>query len=305
MDGPKPMDEAAGRRVLLLVDGHAYAYRSFHAIRHLSSPSGFPTNAIYGFIKALDRMLEWVKPTHRAVIWDGGLAQERQELLPGYKAQRPSMPSDLEKQMDPMVRYLQAAGVASFCADGVEADDWIGTLSLRAEKDGFSVVIASADKDFMQLVSPRVGLLNPNDKEPRIWGDEAVKNKTGVRPDQVVDWLALVGDAVDNIAGVPGVGPVTAAKLLNQYGTVAELYKNIETAGTEKLRENLRASREVVERNRRLIRLLEVDPQKNSWEQMGILPSNEAELASCYQEWGFKSLAAALDKKRQAQGELL
>ena len=149
---------------LLIVDGHAYAYRAFHAIRGLRSPSGRPTNAIYGFVKMLAKMRAAIEPTHLIVVWDGGLSAERIAALPEYKAQRPEMPDDLKPQLDEIVGYLKAAGVASFCRDGVEADDYIACLARRAAEAGMAVVIASSDKDFMQLVSARIGLLNPNDK---------------------------------------------------------------------------------------------------------------------------------------------
>src|SRR5713101_8615496 len=147
---------------LLLVDGHAYAYRAFHAIRQLSSPTGAATNAIYGFIKMLDKMQARLAPTHLLVVWDGGLAAERMAALPEYKSQRPPMPDSLEEQIAALNRYLDAAGIAALCQEGVEADDWIASVARQAVAAGLAVVIASSDKDFLQLVSPRVGLLNPN-----------------------------------------------------------------------------------------------------------------------------------------------
>ena len=142
---------------LLIVDGHAYAYRAFHAIRELRAPSGEPTNAIFGFIKMLTKMRAALSPSHLIVVWDGGLSAERTAALPEYKAQRPEMPVDLGKQIDQIVAYLEAVGLTSFCRDGVEADDYIACVARRAARAGMDVVIASSDKDFMQLVSPRIG----------------------------------------------------------------------------------------------------------------------------------------------------
>ena len=205
---------------LLIIDCNPYAYRAFYAIRELRSPNGAPTNAIFGFIKMLAKMRAALSPTHLIVVWDGGLSAERTAALPSYKAQRPEMPADLGKQIDDIVCYLGAAGVASFCRDGVEADDYIACLARRAADAGWEAVIASSDKDFMQLVTHettgpedqnpavlrgRIGLLNPNDKTETVWAADQVRNKAGVGPSQIVDWLALVGDAVDNIPGVPGV----------------------------------------------------------------------------------------------------
>ena len=180
MSLPPALPDSTAARRLLIVDGHAYAYRAFYAIRSLNSPSGRPTNAIYGFIKMLDRMRAALEPTHAAVIWDGGLAAERMELLPEYKAQRPPMPDDLETQIEEIKEYLQAARVVSCEREGVEADDWIAAFARRAERDGINVVIASSDKDFMQLVTARIGLLNPNDKSGAVWSAEQVRGKTGV-----------------------------------------------------------------------------------------------------------------------------
>ena len=240
---------------LLIIDGHAYAYRAFHAIRSLRSPSGRPTNAIYGFVKMLAKMRSAIEPTHLIVVWDGGLSAERVSVLPEYKAQRPGMPDDLKPQLDEIVGYLKAAGIASFCREGVEADDYIACLARRAAEAGLAVVIASADKDFMQLVSARIGLLNPNDKSETVWTDEQVRAKSGVEPSQIVDWLSLTGDSVDNIPGVPGVGPKTAAELLKQFGSVAQLYARLDEVKSEKLRAALRAAAGVVRRNRELVQV--------------------------------------------------
>src|ERR1051325_5851702 len=233
----------------LIVDGHAYAYRAFHAIRELRSPSGAATNAIFGFIKMLAKMRAALSPSHLIVVWDGGLSAERTAALPQYKAQRPEMPADLGTQIDEIIRFLGASGVASFCRDGVEADDYIACLARRAVQATWDVVIASSDKDFMQLVSPRVGLFNPNDKTESVWGDEQVRSKTGVGPSQIVDWLALIGDSVDNSPGVPGVGPKTAAELLKQFGSVAELYRRLDEGKSDRLRGAVQASAADVKRH--------------------------------------------------------
>src|SRR5665213_539936 len=229
-NGPTFEADAPLKR-LLIVDGHAFAYRAFFAIRSLNSPSGQATNAIYGFIRMLIKMRERVNPSHIIVIWDGGLAQERMTLLPEYKAQRAEMPSDLEQQLDPIVHYLRAAGVYSFLKESCEADDCIAAITQQATAQGFEVVIASSDKDFMQLISPQVTMLNPHDKEQKLFGVENVKRKTGVEPTQIVDWLSLIGDSVDNIPGVQGIGPKTASDLLRQFGSIDALYSRLPELG--------------------------------------------------------------------------
>src|SRR5271154_2008800 len=248
-----PKSESPARRRLLIVDGHAFAYRAFYAIRSLSSPEGAATNAIYGFIRMLGRMQAKIRPSHLAVVWDGGLAPERMTLHPEYKAQRPAMPHDLELQLDQIVDYLRAANIFSLMRADCEADDCIAALSRQAVTDGLEVVIASSDKDFMQLVSLEVRLLNPQEKTDALWGAEEVRTKTGVEPTQIVDWLSLTGDAVDNIPGVTGVGPKTATELLRQFGSIDFLYTRLEEVRSDRLRANLQASVEAVRRNQKLV----------------------------------------------------
>lgn len=305
MSGPASPASSEESCRFLIVDGHAYAYRAFHAIRSLNSPDGRPTNAIYGFIKMLARMREWAPASHVAVVWDGGLAAERIALLPAYKAQRPPMPESLGEQITGIQGYLEAVGIRSLEHDGVEADDWIATLALAATRSEMPVVIASADKDFMQLVAPGVRLLNPNYRSETLWEAAQVRQKTGVEPSAIVDWLALIGDSVDNIPGVPGVGPKTATDLLSQFGTVDALYRRIEEVTSERHRAALRAAEAIVHRNREMIRLRSDLPLAPDWRQCVIgEPAVEA-LRALYRQWGFKSLLAALEPQGMRQEVLL
>jgi DNA polymerase-1 len=292
---------------LLIVDGHAYAYRAFHAIRGLRSPSGAPTNAIYGFVKMLAKMRAAVAPTHLIVVWDGGLSAERMAALPEYKAHRPEMPDDLKPQLGEIVGYLKAAGVASFCRDGVDADDYIACLARRAPDAGMAVVIASSDKDFMQLVSARVGLLNPSDKSETVWTDEQVRAKAGVEPAQIVDWLSLMGDSVDNIPGVPGVGPKTAADLLKQFGSVENLFARLDEVKSEKVRGALRGAADAVRRNRELVRLKDDLPCDFSPAELAEKPADAGRLRELFARWGFRGMLAALEAEtpRERQAALI
>jgi DNA polymerase-1 len=285
---------------LLIVDGHAYAYRAFHAIRDLRGPEGRPTNAIYGFVKMLEKMRSALEPAGLMVVWDGGLSAGRMAALPEYKAHRPEMPVDLRPQLDEIESYLAAAGVASYCGDGVEADDYIACLARRAADAGWNVVIASSDKDFMQLVSARIGLLNPNDKTGTIWTREQVWAKAGVEPEQVADWLALMGDAVDNIPGVPGVGPKTAADLLKQFGSVAALFGRLAEVKSDKLRAALQCSAEAVRRNLKLVQLQEVPCEFNP-AQLAVKPANREKLGELFRHWGFRGMIEALDRQMSGQ----
>ena len=288
---------------LLIVDGHAYAYRAFHAIRQLSSPGGAPTNAIYGFIKMLGKMQTQLEPSHALVVWDGGLAAERTTEHPEYKIQRPPMPAALGQQIDGITRYLAAAGGASLCREGVEADDWIAAIARQAAEQ-MPVVIASSDKDFMQLVSPRIGLINPNDKTEKIWTAQDVRLKSGVDPSQIVDWLSLIGDSVDNIPGVPGVGPKTAVQLLQRFGSVDGLYARLGEVDSERLRTSLQGAKEVVLRNQRLIRLREEQPAL-ALEEVQLRTPDLKGLRVLFEEWGFRTLLAQCDEREPEQGALL
>lgn len=280
---------------LLLLDAHAYAYRAFHAIRSLSSPAGRPTNAIFGFVKMVGRLRGALRPSHFLAVWDGGLDAGRLAALPGYKAQRPEMPAALAEQLDELVAWLDAAGLASFCEAGVEADDWIAGVARRAAEAGLPVVIASSDKDFMQLAGPGVALINPGDKSERLWGEAEVLAKTGVRPAQVVDWLSLIGDAVDEIPGVPGVGPKTAAQWLGEFGSVEALLARVSEVRPERLRAALSAAAAKVRRNQGLIRLRDDRPKALDAPALEIRPERQEVLAGLYRRWGFRSLAAAAE----------
>lgn len=288
----------------LIVDGHAYAYRAFYAIRQLNSPSGKATNAIYGFIKMLAKMQAQLQPTHQLIVWDGGLAEERMTLLPEYKAQRPEMPSGLEQQLDEIIAYLRAAGITSWCESGVEADDFIATAAKKALAVGIPVVIASADKDFMQLVSPQISLFNPNDKSETLWSDVQVREKSGVEPAQIVDWLSLIGDSVDNIPGVSGVGPKTATDLLRQFGSLEEIYRRLDEIKSDRLRASLQAAGELVWRNRKLICLRDDLRCDFELENFAVKPAKVDELRGLFTGWGFKTLLHELDKRHSQQTDL-
>lgn len=290
---------------LLIIDGHAYAYRAFHAIRKLNGPDGAPTNAIYGFIKMVMKMEATLQPSHRCVVWDGGLSEKRMTALPGYKEQRPPMPGDLERQIPEIEAWLEASSFASFVNDGIEADDWIASQACCAAREDIDVVIASADKDFLQLVGDHVTLLNPNDKSETVWTEKQVEAKTGLRPDQVVDWLSLIGDSVDNIPGVPGVGPKTATDLLKQFGSIDTLYARLDEVKSERIRGTLQAAASDVRRNQGLIRLHADLPCEFDLRELEIRSTNVERLRELYQRWGFKTLLAQLEATQPSQGTLL
>ncbi len=214
---------SSNRSELILIDGHAYLYRSFYAIKSLSTRDGFPTNAIYGFIKLINRILKEKSPKHIAVAFDSVAKTFRKKKYELYKAQRPKMPEDLSCQIPVVKRFLSALGINSIAIDGYEADDII--YSACKKWDG-NVIIVTGDKDIAQCVSETVSIWNIT--ENKIYDVDEVKKKFHVTPDQIPQFLALVGDVSDNIPGVPGIGPKRAAMLLNRFGSLDGIYKNID-----------------------------------------------------------------------------
>ncbi|HBT82622.1 MAG TPA: ribonuclease HI [Desulfuromonas sp.] len=208
---------------LYLVDGSSYIYRAYFAIRHLSSPSGHPTNAIYGFIQMLLKLLKDYDPQHVAVVFDAGRITFRTEMYPEYKANRAAMPDDLRVQMGPIREVVRAFNIPTLELNGFEADDIIGALAGRFSANGGRVVVVTGDKDLMQIVTDKVTLLDTmKDKQS---GVAEVIERFGVGPERVTDILGLAGDSSDNIPGVPGIGEKTAAELVRRFGSLDGVLK--------------------------------------------------------------------------------
>lgn len=225
------------KKPLILVDGSSYLYRAYHALPALQNSKGMPTGAIYGVVNMLKRLLNDYQPTHMAVVFDAKGKTFRDELYKEYKANRPSMPDELISQIEPLHALIQDLGIPILMVDGVEADDVIGTLAKNASKDGIETLISTGDKDLAQLVNLKVSLVNTMTNT--FYNPEAVKEKFGVAPEQIIDYLTLVGDASDNIRGVPQVGPKTAVKWLTEFGNLTQLIQNAEKI-SGKVGENLR-----------------------------------------------------------------
>ena len=211
---------------LLLVDGSSYLYRAFHALPGLTSPTGQPTGAIYGVLTMLQKLIKAEKPDLVGIIFDAPGKTFRHDLFPEYKANRESTPEDLVVQIEPLLTAIQNLGLPLISIQGVEADDVIGTLARQAENNNIQTLIATGDKDFAQLVSERIKLI---DTMKNITTDQSgVLDKFGLRPEQIIDYLALAGDPSDNIPGIPKVGPKTAAKWLQQYTDLNGVIKHAE-----------------------------------------------------------------------------
>src|SRR5690606_22017903 len=228
-----------GMTRLVLIDGSSYLYRAFHALPPLTNADGEPTGALFGVVNMLRATLK-EQPDYLAFVVDAPGKTFRDDIYPQYKANRPPMPDDLRTQVQPMCDVVEALGIPILRVGGVEADDVIGTLALAAVGQGTDVTISTGDKDFAQLVRPGVALVNTM-SGTRTDSEEAVFAKFGVRPDQIIDLLALMGDSVDNIPGVEKCGPKTAAKWLAAYDSLDGV---IASAGEikGKVGDNLRAA---------------------------------------------------------------
>jgi DNA polymerase I len=244
----------------LLVDGFNLAYRCFFAIPELTRADGFPTNALHGWVKSLWRLEDQEKPDRVLVFFDLGGAQDRLALLPEYKAHREEMPDPLARQIPVIKSLTRAMGLGGVEQDGVESDDLLASYAAALSGQGHEVLIVSSDKDFAQVVGARIRIiLPPPSANPklgwRLMDAAGVVEKFGVPPSRIADYLALVGDASDNIPGVPGVGPKTAAKWLGAFGSLEGVILAADRIEPERFRAAVAASADMLRRNLRITTL--------------------------------------------------
>ena len=244
----------------LLVDGFNLAYRCFFAVPELTRSDGFPTNAVHGWVKSLWRLADQEKPAATLVFFDLGGAHDRLALLPEYKAQREEMPAALVKQLPSIKAVTRAMGLAGVEKTGVESDDLLASQAVHLAARGHDVLIVSSDKDFAQIVGERIKImLPPPSANPKLgWRrlDAAgVVEKFGVPPAQIPDFLALVGDSSDNIPGIEGVGPKTAARWLKKFGSLEGVIEHARELEPERFQESVRALSDLVRRNLKLTTL--------------------------------------------------
>jgi DNA polymerase-1 len=222
---------------VFLIDGSSYIFRAFFAIPHLSNSKGFPTNATYGFTNMILKVMREQKPDYLAIAFDAPGPTFRHEVFGEYKAHRPSMPENLRPQIPCIKEIVAALGIPTLEEEGYEADDLIGSIAKKLEGEGVDTVIVSGDKDLMQLITPDVTMYDPmKDKTFKI---PEVKERFGVPPEKVVEVMGLCGDTSDNIPGVPGIGEKTAARLIEQFGSIEELLKNLDKVKNATMRDNL------------------------------------------------------------------
>ncbi|MBJ8453983.1 DNA polymerase I [Acinetobacter bereziniae] len=276
----------------VLVDGSYFLFRAFHALPPLTTSTGLQTNAIRGAISAIQKLMRRVQPTHMAVIFDTPEPTFRHQLSPIYKGDRPSMPEELSKQIPYLHALIRALGIPLHTLPGAEADDIIGTLAKRAEKEGYQVLISTGDKDMAQLVTDKVTLEDSFKDKPM--DVDGVIEKFGVRPDQIIDYLTLMGDASDGIRGVPGVGAKTAAKLLNEYGSIDGILKNVDNI-KGKVGQSLKDNVDGITLDHQLASII-IDLDLNiSYEDLKLCDPDVEALRNLYTELEFRNQLQSLD----------
>lgn len=302
---------------LLLVDGPYYVYRSFFAIQTLSNSRGEPVNAIFGFVKTMRKMLKDLKPDLAAVLWDQGLPKRRTDLQPNYKATRAEMPEDMRPQIGFIREIVPMLGMASVAVPDTEADDLMASYTIAARARGDEVFLATNDKDLYQLVDGQCRIYSTNKSDladPKdgfaLLGEDKVIEKWGVPPKQVGEVLAIIGDTVDNIPGIDGLGPKTAAALIREHGGLDALLANLDEVKSERTRAKLREGEWRIHENREMVRLDEDLPLPVPIDQLQIKPRWE-QLIAALEKCEFKGLLAEVKAEapsappaQAAQGEL-
>ena len=275
---------------LVIIDGHAIMHRAFHAMPPLTTPTGEPINAVHGFVSMLLKVIQDVKPTDIAVVFDEKAPTFRQKELPTYQAQRPPMASELSSQFSKTKEFLNAAEIPVYSKPGYEADDVIGTIATKAKED---VVIVTGDRDQLQLVDdkktiklfmPVAGLINA-----KLYGEAETVERMEVPPSQIVDLKALTGDASDNYFGVPGIGPKTAETLLTKYSSLKNIYEHLSDL-PEKVREKLTKGKKSADQSYMLATIVRDVPIDINFSEMSKWSINGPKVLKLFEEFGFKTL---------------
>ncbi|MFH1309828.1 MAG: DNA polymerase I [Candidatus Omnitrophota bacterium] len=278
------------RKNIYLIDGHALCYRAYYAIRELTTSKGMPTNAIYGFINMLRKLLRVYAPEMITIVFDTPAPTARHKKYKDYKITRKPMPDALISQLPRIKEVVEAYGIRICQMDGYEADDILATLAEKACDCGLNVTIVTGDKDALQLVKNGIRVLSPNLGEDKIYNAEQIKDKYGVGPDLIVDLMALMGDASDNIPGVKGIGRLTASKLVSEYGNLEDIYHNVEKITSESVRKKLLEGKQMAELSRELIELDKKVPINTDMSKFRMNEPDTSRLIGLYQEFEFEKL---------------
>ncbi len=280
-------------KLLLLIDGQSFCYRAFYAIRELTNSKGEPTNAIYGFITMLRKLLRELKPDYAAVCFDRKEKTFRHSRYEAYKEHRKPMPDDLIAQMPHIKEFVHSFQIPIFELAGYEADDLLGTIAKKAEKEGFNVLIVTGDKDALQLVDEKVKIFNTY-KEEVLDRKNVEERFGGLGPDRVVDVLSLAGDASDNIPGVPGIGERTAVELIRQHGSLEELYQHLDDIKGVSRKKSLQENEQTARLSKDLATIDCHVPVEIDFEKMKITAPDEKRLAEFLKHFEFRTLLKEL-----------
>lgn len=298
---------------LVLIDGHAILHRAYHALPPLTTRTGEPINAVYGLVSMLLRVITDLKPTHIAVCFDRPEPTFRRKEFKEYQAQRPEMDKELSSQIEKAYKTIEAFGIQIYSRAGFEADDVIGTLAKQAvqgeKKNTFTlslsrpftlideVVIVTGDRDILQLVNDKVKVYLPVKglSEAKLFGVNEVKEKMGVEPDLIPDYKAFVGDQSDNYTGVSGIGPKTAISLINKYGSVDSVYKNLEDIPAS-TKEKLIKGKDSAELSHKLATIVKDVPLEIDFEKMDHWKIDNQKVLDLFKKFGFKTLTERVKK---------
>lgn len=279
---------------LYLLDVSSYLYRAFHALPKFTTKEGFPTGAIYGFTRMLMSLLTKEKVKYLGVCFDSKTPTFRHEEFENYKANRPPMPDDLLCQLPKIIEILNAFNLACFQMDGYEADDILATLASKFQDDFDKILIITPDKDMLQLVNEKINIWD-SFKNNGLFDPEKVKEKTGVSPEKIPDLLALIGDSVDNIPGIPGIGKVTAHKLINKWGSLEGIISAQKELKNPKISESLRQNASNALKSRNLIILKRDVPLKVNIDELAVKNPDWSLLRSIFNRLQFKKFAKELE----------
>jgi DNA polymerase-1 len=282
---------------VVLFDTYSLVFRAFHALPSMCTSRGFPTSALYGFCSVVIKVLREQRPKAMSFAVDAPVRTFRSERYAEYKAGRQKAPSELVLQLDRLDELLDSFGVPAFCVPGFEADDVLATLTRRLSAERTSSLVVSGDRDLLQVVGDlaRVLFMGRRGKDAVLYDTAAVEERFGVPPAKLPAFVALVGDASDNLRGVPGIGPKTAAELVARFGSMAELVEKLDTVSSPKLRETLRSAAERLVMNEELARLRDDVPLDEGPLALPLTSEAIAELREIFAELEFKSLVPRLE----------
>lgn len=296
---------------LVIIDGHAILHRAYHALPPLTTSKGIPINAVYGFTSMLLRVVAELKPTHLIVAFDTPEPTFRNKLYEDYQIQRPKADDDFISQIDLVKKLVTEMGIARYEKPGFEADDIIGTLALAATKaklktqslkqTDFEVIIVSGDRDMLQLVNGKVKIYMPVKglSESKLYGEKEVEEKYSLKPSQIVDYKALVGDPSDNYPGVAGIGPKTASALISRFKSFDQLYAHLDEIESQKIKTALKENEKLAKVSRKLAKIMTDVPLKINWSGCILRNFDREDVYLLFDELGFRSLIPRLNSKNR------